>query len=116
MNSLPLVGAEVQRISDAFGAVSTELSGVLASLREVDLTSVGTPTADAAVATGTADLVAGLTRMQQTADDCLSALRRHGLGDDRDTSPQRVAVTPDPVDPATPAPPAAPPVSIEDER
>jgi hypothetical protein len=81
MNSLPLVGAEVQRIDTAFGAVSRELSGVLTSLRDVDLTGVGTPSADPAVASGMADLQQALTRLQGTADACITALRRHGVED-----------------------------------
>ncbi|HEY7042050.1 MAG TPA: hypothetical protein VH419_00120 [Nocardioidaceae bacterium] len=87
MDSLPLVGAEVQRIDVAFTAVSAELAGVLSSLREVDLTSVGTPTADAAVATGMADLQASLTRLRGTADECVLVLRRHGTAESTEASP-----------------------------
>jgi hypothetical protein len=79
MNSLPLVGAEVQRINTAFGALSRELGGVLASLRDVDLTRVGTPSADAAVGTGMSDLEHALGRLQATADQCVTALQRHGV-------------------------------------
>ena len=104
MNSLPLVGAEVQRISDAFGTASAELSALLASLRDVDLTGVGTPAADGAVAAGTADLLAGLARMQHTADDCLVALRRHGLADELDVSSTRHTRAPGPTQSPTSAP------------
>lgn len=79
MNSLPLVGAEVQRINAAFAAISGELSGVLASLRDADLTRVGTPAADPAVEVGMADLQLALSRLQATADGCTSAMSRHGV-------------------------------------
>ena len=82
MNSLPLVGAEVQRINTAFNAVSRELGGVLSSLRDVDLARVGTPSADAAVGTGMSDLERALGRLQTTADQCMTALRRHGVEDE----------------------------------
>jgi hypothetical protein len=88
VNSLPLVGAEVQRIDTAFSAVSRELGGVLTSLREVDLTRVGTPSADAAVGTGMTDLEQALGRLQATADACTTALRRHGVEDEQPPAEQ----------------------------
>ena len=61
--------------------MSRELSGVLTSLRDADLTGVGTPSVDPAVASGMADLQQALTRLQGTADACIAALRRHGVED-----------------------------------
>jgi hypothetical protein len=76
MNSLPLVGAEVQRINTAFGVVSRELGGVLTSLRDVDLLRVGSPSADPAVGPGMSDLEQALGRLQATADQCITVRRR----------------------------------------
>jgi hypothetical protein len=95
VNALPLVGAEVQRINAAFAAVSSELAGVLSGLRDVDLSGVGTPSADAAVEAGMADLGAALSRLLATSEECTVALRRHGVLDD-ETDP---AVLPDEGDP-----------------
>lgn len=97
MNSLPLVGAEVQRINAAFSTISGELAGVLASLRESDLGRVGTPNADPAVAAGMADLRAALTRLQATSDACTTALRRHGrLDEPQPTAPADATELTDP--------------------
>ncbi len=82
MSSLPLVGAEVQRIRVAFTAVSGRLEAALSSLSDVDGARVGTPGADAAVETGMSDLVATLRRLQASAEDCTSAMRRHGVDED----------------------------------
>ncbi len=75
---MPVVGAEVQRINEAFQQVSLELSAVLGVLRDIDLTTVGTPSVDGAVETGMRDLSTALTGLHQTATDCVSAMSRHG--------------------------------------
>lgn len=75
---MPLVGAEIQRINDAFRRVSLDLSGVLSVIGELDVGPVGTPTCDAAVATGMADLRTALSDLQQVASDCVTTMSRHG--------------------------------------
>jgi len=76
--SMPLVGAEIQRIHDAFHRVSLELSGVVTVIGELDASSIGTPSCDPAVETGVADLRTALTGLQQVSADCLVAMTRHG--------------------------------------
>ncbi len=82
MQPLPLVAAEVQRINAAFTAASAGLGDALTSMRERGTdgsTPVGTPACDAAVSTGMADLRTALARLQQTADDCVRVMGRHGV-------------------------------------
>lgn len=81
MSSLPLVVAEVRRISGAFTTVSHELAAAQSGVRDIDLVRIGTPSADSAVAAGLADLLSALDRLQASADACTAAMRRHGVED-----------------------------------
>lgn len=45
---------------------------------ELDVGPVGTPTCDAAVASGLTDLRTALFGLQQVASDCVTAVSRHG--------------------------------------
>ncbi len=85
MQHMPLVGAEIQRINDAFHRASLDLSGVLSVIGELDVGPVGTPSCDAAVTTGMTDLRRALSGLQQVASDCVAAISRHG--DFSDTDP-----------------------------
>ncbi|MEJ7690201.1 MAG: hypothetical protein WKF76_07080 [Nocardioidaceae bacterium] len=78
MQQMPVVGAEIQRINDAFHRISLDLSGVLSVIGELDGGSVGTPVCDAAVTTGMTDLRTALSGLQQVASDCVTAMSRHG--------------------------------------
>jgi len=75
---MPLVGAEVQRLTHAFQEVSLELSGVLTALRDNDFTFVGTPLCDSSVDAGMRALRAALSALQQSSTDCVSVMGRHG--------------------------------------
>jgi hypothetical protein len=75
---MPLVGAEIQRINDAFHRVSLELSGVLSVIGDLDVGPVGTPACDGAVAAGMTDLRTALSGLQQVASECVTAVSRHG--------------------------------------
>lgn len=78
MEHLPLVGAEVRRIGDAFRTVALELSAVQKVLDQRDYTSVGTPGCDPAVHAGMRDLQSALAALHLSASDCVVALTRHG--------------------------------------
>ena len=78
MEHMPLVGAEVQRLADAFQKVSLELAGVLTALRGCDFTTVGTPLCDSSVDTGMRDLNSVLSVLQQASTDCVLVMGRHG--------------------------------------
>lgn len=75
---MPLVGAEIGRINDAFQKVSLELSAVLSALRDVEIDGVGTPSCDQAVVGGMTDLRGALAGLDHTATECATALGRHG--------------------------------------
>ncbi len=94
MNSLPLVGVEVQRINVSFSAISQELTAAISGLRDAQVAGVGNPSADAAVAAGMADLLAVLDRLRAGSDACTTALRRHAV-DDATPDPFEAAVPPE---------------------
>jgi len=78
VQQMPLVGAEIQRINDAWHRVALDLTGALSVIGELDVGTVGTPTCDAAVTTGMTDLRTALSGLQQVASDCVTAMSRHG--------------------------------------
>lgn len=77
MQQLPLVRAEVQRVRAAFSGAADELAAVLERLAHLDLGTVGTPSGDAVVEAGLADLRTGLSWFASTSEQCVVALARH---------------------------------------
>ncbi|MEJ7628187.1 MAG: hypothetical protein WKF54_01180 [Nocardioidaceae bacterium] len=81
MQQLPLVGAELQRVSAGLRAASRELVAARQVVNDIGPGAVGVPGCDAAVETGLRDLGAALDRLDATASACLEVLRRYDGGD-----------------------------------
>lgn len=74
---MPLVGAEVQRLTHAFQKVSLELAGVLTALHDNDFSTTGTPRCDSSVDTAMRDLSSVLSTLRRSSTDCVSVMARH---------------------------------------
>lgn len=73
---MPLVGAEVQRVNAAFGHVAGELAGAVRVVHELDLHGMATPSCDAAVSAGVADLRSALAGLEAVAERCVQVIAR----------------------------------------
>lgn len=74
MQPLPLVVAELQRVTSGFRDVARELTAAHQALTGIDVSAVGATGAEAAVDGGLSDLRAALTRLEATASSCARAI------------------------------------------
>lgn len=81
MQQLPLVGAELQRVTSGFRDVARELTAARQALADIDVAAVGATGVDAAVDGGLHDLAMALHRLEATASTCVQALSHsRGIG------------------------------------